>query len=232
MKKILFIVGLLAVAFYFIKSNNTYHLDSDTTSGSYRGHKWVDLGLPSGTKWATTNVGADKPEEYGYYFAWAETEQKQKYTFTTLKYCTDKNGDFFTKYGELDNKKVLDEEDDAAATNWGKGWRTPNYPQMQELIDYCTWIFTDLGPNNGYKVVGPNGNWIFLPAAGVKNTYVYDKGYDDIGASGYYWSRNLDVDDDPYAYTLQFSVERVDYTSITIYSRCNGISIRPVLNKK
>lgn len=90
-------------------------------------HEYIDLGLPSGTLWATCNIGAENPEDYGYYFAWGEVEPKSTYNWLTLEYCVDSDGDKFSKYvensvyGNVDNKTELDNDDDAAYVNWGKG---------------------------------------------------------------------------------------------------------------
>lgn len=134
--------------------------------------EFVDLGLPSGLLWATTNVGANKPEEYGDYFAWAETEPKSTYSWNNYdhakgtqnsltKYCTS------SEYGFVDYKQVLEKDDDAATVNWGEPWYTPTLSNTQELIKYCTWTYSNLNGVNGYYVVGPNGNSIFIPSAGV-----------------------------------------------------------------
>ena len=107
-------------------------------------HEWVDLGLPSGTLWATMNVGASSPEDCGYYFAWGETSTKDAYEWsnyiwcngsenTLTKYCSEKD------YGEVDNRTLLLPEDDAATVNWGAAWRMPTEAQMQELITRCKW---------------------------------------------------------------------------------------------
>ena len=135
--------------------------------------EFVDLGLPSGLLWATTNVGANRPEEYGKYFAWAETTPKAEYSWNTYKYANGTENSL-TKYctsytyGNVDYKENLDSEDDAATTNWGEPWRTPTLQESQELINYCTWKYTSLNGTYGYSVTGPNGNSIFIPAAGVK----------------------------------------------------------------
>ena len=162
------------------------------SSGTSYGYTWIDLGLPSGTKWATTNVGASTPEGYGNYYAWGETEPKDYYSWSTYKwcngsydnltkYCTDSN------YGKVDNKIVLDLEDDAAHANWGGAWRMPTLEEQQELLNNCTWTWTKVNGVNGYTVTGPNGNSIFLPAAGCR----YDSDLDDAGSYGYYWSSSL-----------------------------------------
>ena len=157
-------------------------------------HEWVDLGLPSGTLWATCNVGASSPEEDGDYFAWGETAPKDNYDWSTYKWC---NGSriTLTKYcnnsgygynGFTDSKTELDPEDDAAYVNWGPSWRMPTLEQLQELCDCCTWQWTTLNDVNGLLVIGPNENTIFLPAAGGFSSHAYWA-----GENGYYWSRTL-----------------------------------------
>ena len=155
----------------------------------------VDLGLPSGTLWATCNVGASAPEEYGDYFAWGETEPKDYYDWSTYKWC---NGSYttMTKYctnssygynGFTDGKTELDPEDDAAYVNWGPSWRMPTTEQQQELCDNCTWQWTQRNGVNGQLVTGPNGNTMFLPAAG----YRWYESLRNAGSYGYFWSRTL-----------------------------------------
>ena len=154
-------------------------------------HEYVDLGLPSGTLWATTNVGASRPEDSGDYFAWGETEPKDNYNWSTYKWC---NGSEYslTKYnninynGPVDNRMELDLEDDAAYMNWGTSWRMPTLEQMQELCDKCSWQWTQINGVKGRLVTGPNGNTIFLPAAGGYSSSVYW-----LGSCGYYWTRTL-----------------------------------------
>ena len=147
----------------------------------------VDLGLS--VRWATCNVGAESPEEYGDYFAWGETEEKTNYAWSTYKWC---NGSYnsLTKYctdssfGTVDNKKVLDPEDDAATANWGGSWRMPTLDELEELCNKCSWKWTLVNGVSGQKVTGPNGNSIFLPAAGYRDGGgVYHR-----GSYGYYWS--------------------------------------------
>ena len=152
----------------------------------------VDLGLPSGTLWADRNVGADSPEDYGDYFAWGETATKSTYKWSTYKWCRGSE-DTMTKYctdssyGTVDNKTVLDLEDDAAYVNMGMEWRMPTTDELNELRNKCTWTWITQNGTNGYKVTGPNGNSIFLPAAG----YRYDSSLDRAGSHGYYWSDSL-----------------------------------------
>ena len=142
------------------------------TEGDEEGRSYVDLGLTSGTLWATCNVGADKPEGYGDLFAWGETESKNSYSYDWAHYtwCQGSNTTF-TKYcnsernGIVDNRTTLDFADDAAFTHWGSNWRMPTQTEMDELKTECTWTWTTQHGVNGYRVTGPNGKSIFLPAA-------------------------------------------------------------------
>ena len=178
-----------------------------TPPNTLNGHEFVDLGLPSGTKWATCNVGAITPEEYGDYFAWGETSTKENYDWSTYIYCEDSQTTF-TKYcnnssygnnGFTDNLTTLEASDDAATANWGSGWRMPTQTEMQELIDNCTVTWTTQNGVNGRLFTGPNGNSIFLPAAGGRSgSELYGA-----GTNGYYWSSSL-VSVADYAWYLDF----------------------------
>ncbi len=160
---------------------------TQTTSNTLNGHEYVDLGLPSGTLWATCNLGATRPEEYGDYFAWGETSPKKNYSWETYKHglvewsgpsynpCYDYSK--LRKYNPTDNKETLDFSDDAAYVNWGIHWRTPTYTELEELCTECQWEKTQLNGVNGYKVIGVNGKSIFLPYIGYLQ----------------YWSSSLDV---------------------------------------
>ena len=155
-------------------------------------HEWVDLGLPSGTLWATCNIGANSPEEYGDYFAWGETVPKDYYNWSTYKWCNGSDTTL-TKYctnssygynGFTDGKTELDLEDDAAYVNWGSSWRMPTTEQQQELINNCTLTWTQGNGVGGLLVTGPNGNILFLPAAGDREgELLYYP-----GLYGFYWS--------------------------------------------
>ena len=195
----------------------------------YTGHEYVDLGLPSGIKWATCNVGATTPEEYGDYFAWGETEPKDNYSLTTYKYC---NGSSSTmtkyctssSYGTVDNKTELELEDDAAHVNWGGNWRMPTKAEQDELrnTSNCTWTWTTQNGVKGYKVTSKkNGNYIFLPAAG----YRLDGNLSSAGSYGYYWSSSLSTSYGNDAYYVNFNSSFVYLSS---YYRCNGHSVRAV----
>ena len=160
-------------------------------------HEYVDLDLPSGTLWATMNIGANSPEEYGDYFAWGETTPKEIYKWSTYKWC---NGYYttMTKYcidssygynGFTDGKTELDPEDDAATANWGPQWRMPSSEQIQELLYYCSsWWTTMNGVNVRCYHHHPNGAILILPAAGY-----WDSSLNWAGVCSHYWSRTIDV---------------------------------------
>ena len=191
------------------------------------GHECVDLGLPSGLKWATCNVGAEEPWEYGGYYAWGETEEKSNYSWQTYKWC---NGsyDSMTKYctdsdyGRFDNKTVLDPEDDVAHVKWGGSWRMPTFEEQKELLDECSWEWTELNGVDGCRLTGPNGNSIFLPAAGRRcGTELYDRGQYGV----YSWSSSLGDYYSSCAYRLTFNDDLLDWGD---NSRYDGYSVRPV----
>lgn len=181
----------------------------------------VDLGLS--VKWACCNVGATKPEEYGGYYAWGETEEKSYYDWDTYKW---RNGTGYTKYctdsdyGHVDNKTVLDPEDDVAHVKWGGSWRMPTRDEIKELNDNCTWQWTTLNGVNGYRVTGPTGNSIFLPAAGSRfGAELYYR-----GAYGYCRSSSL-YDGCFNAYALGFGGGDHDWG---YGGRYYGLCVRPV----
>ena len=192
---------------------------------SYAGHEYVDLGLS--VKWATCNVGASKPEEYGDYFAWGETQPKSNYDWNTYKWCNGSN-DTQTKYntksnyGTVDNKTTLDLSDDAARANWGGNWRMPTKAEQDELRNNCTWTWTTQNGVNGCKVTSKsNGNSIFLPAAGYRG----GSSLKLAGNYAYYWSSSLDSDYPDHAYPLYFYSRIIGGYSDTRY---DGNSVRPV----
>lgn len=168
-------------------------------------HEYVDLGLPSGTLWATCNVGANAPEEYGSYFSWGETAPKEVYSWETYQWCNGSKSSI-TKYctnndfGTVDNKTVLELEDDAAYVNWGPSWRMPSKEQCLELCVSCTWQQTTRNGVNGQLVTGPNGQSMFLPAAGER----YNNNMGDLGSFGQFWSRTLYDDIDSYSAIILF----------------------------
>ena len=203
--------------------------DAFSHSNIHNGHEYVDLGLS--VKWATCNVGANKPEDYGDYFAWGEVEPKDIYDWcTTYKYC---NGSVFSlkKYcnkssygnnGFTDNKTQLDLSDDAARVNWGGSWRMPTDAEWTELREQCTWTWTTQNGVYGRKVTSKtNGNSIFLPAAGYSSL----SSVLSAGSYGYYWSSSLYTGSPDDALGVFFSSSKVDRGRIDRYG---GQSVRPV----
>jgi hypothetical protein len=184
------------------------------------GHEYVDLGLPSGILWATCNIGANSPEEYGDYFAWGEVEPKEEYTKNNYKYW-DTDNNCHTKYNSTDNKIILDIQDDAANINWGDVWRMPTVEEFQELLDNCTWSKTTKNGISGYAVINSNGDNIFLPFAGCHSTNLVDSSY-----YGFYYNNSLDVNNLNLAYDcfLYFTNNK----GIGCSERQIGLSIRPV----
>ena len=155
----------------------------------------IDLGLPSGTKWAPWNVGASKPEDYGGYYAWGETEEKEVYNWSTYIHC-DGSEETCHNIG----MDIAGTEYDVAHEKWGGSWRMPSLDQIQELLDICTQTWTQQNDVNGTLVTGPNGNSIFLPAAGYRwgDSLRYE------GTNGHYWSSSLYPSYSLYAYSLFF----------------------------
>ena len=203
-------------------------------------HDYVDLGLPSGTLWATCNIGASSPEDYGDYFAWGESEESYKsgkmdFSWNTYMWCSG-SGSTMTKYcdnssygfeGFTDELTELEQEDDAAYANWGPGWRMPSIDQFRELINsnYTTTEWTTQNGVYGRKITSKKEGYtdrsIFLPAAG----YRYFSSLDDAGSDGNYWSRTL-YESFPYsAWHLDFYSSSID---TSYYNRCYGRSVRPV----
>ena len=202
--------------------------------------EYVDLGLPSGIKWAKRNLGASKPSDYGHYYAWGETEPKTDYTWATYKWMQAGQSDWkhITKYtvadGQTegiwydaggtfigDNKTTLEAADDAATRKLGSPWRMPTKEEIRELLDHCTWNWTTQDGVNGCEVKGPNGNSIFLPAAGYrKGSLLYYA-----GSGGDYWSSSLCAAYSGLARYLGFdSGARGWYDNGRYY----GFSVRPV----
>lgn len=202
-------------------------------------HQYVDLGLPSGLLWATCNVGADKPEEYGDYFAWGETSPKETYDFSTYKWC---NGNFFsiTKYctdetmGVVDTLAVLEPADDAATVNWGSAWRMPTRAEHEELVNGCNWTWTT--DYKGSGVAGrigtsiANGNTIFIPASGYYGTLIAGgQTVNEVGEKGYLWSSTHATEE---AYNAQYHYFGPGMTGWGEDVRCYGFCVRAVTEAK
>ncbi len=176
----------------------------------------IDLGLPSGTKWACCNVGADKPEAYGGYYAWGETEEKDIYNESTYAYYH--NGSF-----EDIGSDISGTEYDVAHVKWGGKWCMPTLDDIKELLDNCTNEWMTLNGVNGRKFISKiNGNSIFLPAAGCR-------WYGDLhnaGGRGYYCSSTQGPDYSDGAYNLLFSSGGTNWYN---NGRVGGLSVRPVV---
>ena len=206
-----------------LRSDNVYFVIEDIDK--YNGHAYVDLGLS--VMWATCNVGAVSPEDYGDYFAWGETSPKSTYNWSTYKWRKGAHNNL-TKYstnsgyGTVDNKKHLDLSDDAARSNWGGSWRMPTHDEFTELREKCTWTWTTQNGVEGYKVTSKtNGNSLFLPAAG----YRLNSSLSCAGSYGYYWSSSLSTDLPYYARFVYFNSSNVDWF---FNYRYYGRSVRPV----
>lgn len=210
--------------------------DEEENNSKSDNHEYVDLGLPSGTLWATCNVGANKPEEYGDYFAWGETKPKKTYNFDNYKWG-DGDGNV-TKYceysicGTVDNKTELLPEDDAATANWGSSWRMPSLTQIKELFDSgnTTSKWTTQNGVNGYQITSKkNGKTLFLPAAGSR---AGEGELDKPGDRGEYWSRSLYSleNGSACASDIQFYASNFSYEGAC--NRVTGGSVRPVRVQK
>ena len=188
--------------------------------------EYVDLGLS--VKWATFNVGATSPEDYGDYFAWGETEPKETYSWATYKWGTSSN---LTKYNTTDGKTTLEPEDDAAYVNWGGKWRMPTKEEMHELFDKCTWTEETRNGINGHIVTGPNGNSIFLPIAGFYNKDEFGEGIQKANINAYYWTNSKTIDLQSRAYDLGVNTLQGEY-GISLNTRRLGFPIRPVYDDR
>lgn len=276
MKKILFtLISMIAVfttanaqsmevyqngqlkAIYYISKDDKVEFSEDfpfpekteptTPDKSPDGAQAVDLGLPSGIKWANMNIGATTPEGYGDYFAWGDPEpyytaghsqdnpcsnwktgKSAGYDWASYKWCNGSR-DTLTKYctsssyGTVDNKTTIEPDDDAAHVNWGGNWRMPTREELDELRSNCTWTWTTQKGVKGYKVSSKtNSNFIFLPAAGFRCLNRF--GVYGSGADGYYWTSSLSTSDTycaRYIYLEMFAV-RNDW------DRYYGMSVRAV----
>ena len=176
--------------------------------GEINGHEYVDLGLS--VKWATCNVGANKPEDYGNYYAWGETSTKSSYTENNSK-----------TYGKQMNDIKGNSQYDAARANWGGTWRLPTRAELEELKNKCTWTWTAQNGVKGYKVTGPNGKSIFLPAAGNRHW----SSLNGAGDSGYYWSSTPRESYSDLAYHLRFLG---GHQPVESSSRFFGFTVRPI----
>ena len=232
------ITGLAPATTYHVRAyalcGSEYYYGEDKSfttkenGGGGDDHEYVDLGLPSGTLWATCNVGATTPEGYGDYFAWGETQPKSYYNWSTYKYC---NGDELTKYctdsvyginGFIDSLTTLVPSDDAATANWGNEWRMPTKEEWEELYKNTTHIWTTQNGVFGRLFTASNDNSLFLPAAGNR----LDDNIRGVGSYGDYWSNSLNTDVPIVAW--YFYLDSDDYDMSSGRYRNNGLSVRAV----
>ena len=212
---LLLLISVAGAWFLFSGAGNGDAPKADTTknltTGKHNGHDWVDLGLPSGLKWATCNVGASSPSDYGDYYAWGEISTKGSY-----------DRDNSTTYGKEISDIAGNSTYDVARAEWHGSWRLPTEKEFQELIDNCEWEWTTQDGHKGYKVTSKkNGNSIFLPAADWR----HGASPADLGSCGRYWSATPDESNANGAYYLDFGEGR---RSTHWGSRYCGRSVRPV----
>ncbi len=199
------------------------------TTGKEAGHTWIDLGLPSGVKWASTNIGATRPQDAGNYYAWGETTPKTDFRWATYSHGTAYNS--LTKYSLKDGLWTLDATDDVVSCTWGGTWRMPTKNEWSELQEHCAWTWTDDYNETGVAgyVVASKSNdaSLFLPAAGCR----YANQINEKGVHGYYWSSSLFNNHSSYrgsAYQLQFFQDY--FNSKWNHTRYYGSSVRGVCN--
>lgn len=197
------------------------------TSGTINGHGYVDLGLPSGTKWATCNIGAINPEDCGNYYAWGETTTKTIYTHGNSKYYN-KSAEWLRGQDVIDYSGNLKSNYDPASKYWSSSWRMPTLTEMNELVDKCNWAWTERNGKYGFKVTGPNGKNIFLPASGWYNS-ASSGTLDCVNERSEYWTSTIVADDKEDARSLFFMKPNTYYASDGhSVQRSRGLCIRPV----
>ncbi len=239
--------GLCKIAGYAVKSKSTLWccvvsialtgcMPEGVESGSTAiGMGAVDLGLS--VRWANCNVGAESPEEYGGYYSWGETEEKSSYFWEDYMYIDSTNYDGWCDEDEMEHigYEISNTSYDVAHVKWGNGWRMPTESEFDELVNDCSWEWTKVKGVGGYRITGPNGNSIFLPAASYR-AEDWD-GKDGEGIYGFYWSSNLYGGDYSCAYGVLFEYYRADgEVNEDLYfeeqERCLGACVRPVRSLK
>lgn len=199
---------MMVCSYVLIISTNSAHAQSQT-KGSINGHDWVDLGLS--VKWATCNVGANAPEEFGDYYAFGEITPKKIYT---------EDNCLLWSHNE---QSVRCTDKDVAYVMWGEPWCTPNKDHVLELVEKCEWRWGNLNGVNGCYVTGPNGNSIFLPACGSR----YNSELHRVGEIGHYWTSTTFFYNynEHAAYELEF--EENDHDRYLI-PKDVGLVVRPI----
>ena len=212
---------------------------SSEPSGTENGYEYVDLGLPSGVKWATCNIGATQPLEYGNFYSWGELSSDIKvvndtirFDWVTYKYSYDGTDTAITKYCTEDGKRILDPEDDVANVEWGGKWRMPTKDDFVELGQYCSFIRGYIDGVYGIAITSTiNGATIYAPAAGayLSNIYIHPTLGITTQNVGAYWSSSLceltDSEGEKSAYFGSFNDKDISLTGVY---RCLGLSVRPV----
>lgn len=196
-------------------------LNKGDENESYNGHDYVDLGLPSGTMWATCNMDSNAPEEYGGIYAWGEIETKEVYSWDTYKWSNGrptKDNYTLTKYcpsdgyGNVDNKMTLDAADDVAHVKWGGSWHVPTDAEFQELLDNCSCVYMKQNGAKGFQINGPKGKSIFIPIGNYE-----------------YWSSSLRPNGHgTNANALEYADGALNISGLLRYE---GHAIRPIYSK-
>jgi len=237
MRRIFYLFAIVITLIFFIGCEKADQTKGPKIpqNGTENGYEYIEMGLS--VKWATCNVGATKPEEYGDYYAWGETDPKTDYDWSTYKYCNGSSSTL-TKYcdnssygnnGFTDTKTTLDPDDDVAHVKWGGDWRMPTIDEFTELLNNCTCRWYNSGNTEfngvaGYKVTsnvtGYTDRSIFLPAAGFR----FGTNLNLVGTGGYYWSSSLEMDSPFNAWIVGFGSGKRD----TYGYRDLGLSVRPV----
>ncbi len=206
-----------------------YPSDISKPSGFEIGHGYVDLGLPSGTLWATCNIGANTPTDYGDYFAWAEIKPKKNYTrdnCTTYEifYADGIKGNVNSDTVRATIRIIGNPKHDVATYKWQGEWSLPSAADYAELNKECVWEFKNLNGHKGFVIKGPNGNRIFLPAGGyIEGTYK-----SQVGTGGFYWTGDYW---DQYERSTSFNFSETSHDGVIWSYRDKGKTIRPVLKK-
>lgn len=198
-------------------------LDKIVASGVQNGHEYVDLGLPSGTKWATVNIGADTPEDFGNYYSWGESSNKNNYSWATYSWKVSgqvTNGVESIPLEENGTIKSLSKTVDTATNLWGGEWRMPTLEEWKELIDNCTSYAVKLNGVAGRAFLGSNGNMIFIGAPGYRYSNSYSSDY------GYYWTSVQSSE--TYAHHALIPTSKTSTPSTSTTYKYYGCTIRPV----
>ena len=227
-------VWLLAVASVLVAGCNKPDEPDNGGGNEVNTHEYVDLGLPSGILWATCNVGASSPEDYGDYFAWGETMPKELYDWKSYRYGNFRNDGYeLNKYctdscygleSFVDGLAILEPADDAAKANWGAEWRIPTIEEWEELFLNTTGAWTTQNGVKGWSITASNGASLFLPAAG----YWWGDAFN--AELGLYWSSSLNKEFPYRSWGFHFNVDSSHLCGSS--DRNRGQSVRAVCSKK